>query len=156
MVFDQISEGLAPIPGQEIPTRTAHDGDARTVTETISTVETDHNDGSIDVATHDVTLAMPMIHAIEGQFQTADMKRAAQGHAGDAGCPYPHTADDVTRCPVLASYQRRDTEIHEGEIKALDRAKDAAERERVHQQAILADRRQRRDEINRGQFRRNV
>jgi hypothetical protein len=129
--------------------------DARTITTTIEAVETDHNDGSIDQAVHAVSLSTPMILAIEGAFQTLPMRQAAQEHAGDPCCPYPHTADDLTRCVVLASYLKRDVEEHEGALKAAARAQDAKDREAQHQRDLLADRRKRRDEIARGQPRRN-
>lgn len=129
--------------------------DARTITTAVETVETDHNDGSIDQAVHDVSLSTSMVQAINGAFQTVEARTRALEHAADPSCPYPHTADDLTRCPVLAGYLKRDAEEHEGAVKMAARVQDAKDREAEHQRDLLALRRQRRDEIARGQPRRN-
>lgn len=128
--------------------------DSRMVTETITDVETDHNDGTVTVATHEAALAAPMVTAIVGAFQAPTLQGYALDHAADPTCPYPHLADEMDRCPVIASYLKRDGEEHASAMKQTERAQDARDRQAAHLREVTTMRRNRRDEIARNQGRR--
>lgn len=133
------------------PAMTVHEGDARVISEAVETVETDHGDGSIAVLVPTVTVAVSMMQAIEGAFFTSGSKQAAQDHAADPSCPYPHDAADLTRCPVLASYQKRDAEAYEGEQRVAERTRQALAAQQRAQAELQENRRRARAEIARRQ-----
>jgi len=59
------------------------------------------------------SVAIEMVSELNGRIQDAAIRGWALEHLADESCPYPHGLTDdghasMDRCPVLASYRRRD------------------------------------------------
>jgi hypothetical protein len=86
--------------------------DARTVKTHHQRVKSDHEE-TVRIAEHQVSLTSAMVKAINAAFSDQGYRRFSIEHASEATCPYPHLADALDACPVLASYLRVDTAMRE-------------------------------------------